>query len=411
MQALDEEDRNEEQGRPQDRDAEGHQTQPPAISGAVGPRDQSFTDPDKAEVLRFAVDLLHNDYCDPRDLGHTYGKRATKVQDHAALSDDKTFRAVAELYLSTLDVTPGYLRRFHRTLETHAYPILGDTHINDIGVDVVGVVARRSKLEPTSRRRLVSGLLSPIFNYAIDREWRTRANPCRAISKSINPRPTMQPTLELRDAPMLLGHCYDVSELVGDFASTLFGTGLRWQEASTLTVESVDLERRVLRILSVEREGEYGKRELATNRGKSDSGFRDVPLPKQDNDPLIIILQQRANNRDPQEWLFTAGRGGRIYRQLIRKGFADAQAAAYVSSRYSTRITPHTFRRGFAQAVQDRGASADQIKRLLGHVRFTGATARYAYDRLTNTQVAELQPFVANLTSTTRAARSTQRLE
>ena len=359
---------------------------------------KSFTDPDKAEVLRFALDLLHNDYRDPRDLGQTYGKKAANAQDQAAPSKDRTFRAVAELYLDALDVTPGYLRRYHQSMDKHAYPILGGMQVNDIGVDDIDAVARRSKLAAVSRRRLIGGLLSPIFDYAIDREWRTRANPCRAVSKSINPKPTMQPTLELHDAPMFLSHCYGVSELVGDFASVLFGTGLRWQEASSLTVGSVDLQRRVLRILSVEREGEAGKTEVATDRGKSDSSFRDVPLPQPDDDPLIVILRRRTERRAPHEWLFTAGRGGRIYYDLIYEGLTDARTAARTSNRYLIHITPHALRRGFAQAVQDRGASADQIKRLLGHKRFTGATARYAYDRLTTAQIAELQPFVAELT-------------
>jgi hypothetical protein len=197
---------------------------------------KSFTDPDKAEVLRFAVDLLHNDYCDPRDLGRTYGKRAAKARDQATPSDGKAFRTVAELHLSTVDGTPGYLRRYRQSLKNHAYPIIGNKHINAICVDDIDSVARRPKLVPSGRRRLVGSLLSAIFDYAIDREWRTRANLCRAVSKSVNPKPTMQPTLELRDAPMLLSHCYGVSELIGDFASTLFGAGLRWQEASTLTV-------------------------------------------------------------------------------------------------------------------------------------------------------------------------------
>jgi integrase len=155
-----------------------------------------------------------------------------------------------------------------------------------------------------------------MFDYAIDREWRERANPCRAVSKHIKPKRAMQPILEAKDAPMFVDRCYMVSELLGDFASVLYGTGLRWQEASALTVGAVDLKRRVIRITQVEREGPTRGIKIASDRGKSDSGFRDVPHPKSLNDPLIVILANRIYGRRPNEWLFTSRTGGRIYYEL-----------------------------------------------------------------------------------------------
>ena len=363
---------------------------------------KSFTDPDKTEVMRFATDLVANGYSDPRELGNAYGAKAIEAQRQNSEEMKRTFRRISERYLATLDVTPGYLLRYRQSLEKHVYPRFGDTHINDIRVEHVETAAFKSGLAPSSRKRLVGGLLSPIFDYAIDREWRERANPCRAVSKLINNKHVMQPMLELRDAPMFLDHCYDVTQLVGDFSSLLYGTGLRWQEASALTVKAVDLQRRILRVLQVERDGPHGGVQIATDHGKSDSGFRDIPLPRPDDDPLIIMLKRRVEGRNPNTWLFNARRGGRIYYDLIHEGLRQARTAASHQDGYRTHITPHALRRGFAQAVQDRGASADQIKRLLGHVRLTGATAHYTHDRLTTTQITELQPFVAGLTARTR---------
>ncbi|WP_433189194.1 tyrosine-type recombinase/integrase [Actinoallomurus sp. CA-150999] len=110
------------------------------------------------------------------------------------------------------------------------------------------------------------------------------------------------------------------------------------------------------------------------------------------------MIKRRIQSRKASDWLFTAPRGGRIYRSLAERGFATTREAALVQHGYDHRITPHALRRGFSQAVQDRGATADQIKRLLGHTRLTGATSHYAVDRLTDPQIAELQPFIADLT-------------
>lgn len=312
--------------------------------------------------------------------------------------DERTFREISQRYLDGLDTTPGYLRRYRRSLEIHVYPLVGTMHIDEIKVEHIESVALRCGLSASSRKRLIGGLVSPIFDYAIDREWRERANPCRAVSRLINTRPTMQPILEIKDAPMFLDHCYAVSDLLGDFAILLYGTGLRWQEASALTVGAVDLKRRVIRIKQVEREGQTRGVVVATDRGKSDTGFRDIPLPRSNTDPLIVILADRIDGRHVNNWLFTTRTDGRIYYELLKRGLQKTRSSALKDDEYHTHITPHALRRGFAQAVQDRGVSADQLKRLLGHKRFAGATQRYAYDRLTEPQITELQPYLARLT-------------
>jgi integrase len=360
---------------------------------------KSFTDTDRAEVLRFTADLVANDYIDPREDGRLYGKeaRAAKRKAAAASKEDRSFRTVAERYLDVLDATPGYVQRYRGHLKNHAYPVIGDMHVRDIRVEDVESVAIRCKLAPSTRSRLVSGLISPIFDYAIDREWRERGNPCRAVAKLINAKPVRQPTLELADAPMFLEHCRSVSELVGDFATLLYGTGYRWQEASCLKVSSVHLLQRKLTISAVEREAASGV-EVAIDRGKSDAGFRDSPLPALDDDPLIAMLTRRTQDRDGDEWLFSTQKGRRIYYDVIQDGLEEARAIALAEDGYDVHITPHGLRRGFSQAVHDRGATGDQVKLLLGHVRLTGATARYAVERLTPAHIHELQPLIADLT-------------
>ncbi|MEV5753738.1 hypothetical protein AB0L00_38460 [Actinoallomurus sp. NPDC052308] len=271
---------------------------------------KSFTDTDRAEVLRFATDLVAGDYNDPPDQSKLYGKKAREAKRKAAATseEDRSFRTVAERYLDALDATPGYVQRFRGQLKNHVYPVIGAMDIGEILVEHVESVAIRSKLAPSTRARLVSGLMSPIFDYAIDREWRVRANPCRAVAKLINAKPVMQPTLELADAPMYLEHCYGVSELVGDFAVLLYGTGHRWQEGSCLKVSSVRLLLRKLTIRAVEREATSGV-EVAVDRGKSDASFRDSPLPASEEDPLIAMLTRRTEGRKPDEWLFLSEKG------------------------------------------------------------------------------------------------------
>jgi site-specific recombinase XerD len=367
---------------------------------------KSFTDSSKTEVMRFAVDLVENGYEDLRTLGKVYRKAVRQAKQRpTSRATEHTFRTVANLYLENIDVTPGVLRNYRNNLKKHAFPLFGDKHINDVEIEHIEKVGR--SLSSTTRSSLISGQLTPIFEYAIVREWRERANPCRAVTKLISRRPVIQPILELTDAPMFLECCYEVSGLIGDFTSLMYGKGFRWQEASTLTVGAVNLKRRTIRISQVERRD--GGATIATDRGKSDSAFRDAPLPRRDDDPLNIILRNRTENRDPGEWLFTARRGGRIYHNLLQDGLNRALEIAWDAHRYDVHITAHAFRRGYAQALQDRGATADQIKRLLGHLRLTGATRRYAFDRLTETQIAELQPFIADLVWRSRDGQEAER--
>ncbi|WP_433191223.1 tyrosine-type recombinase/integrase [Actinoallomurus sp. CA-150999] len=149
---------------------------------------------------------------------------------------------------------------------------------------------------------------------------------------------------------------------------------------------------------TVERESATGGVEVVVDRGKSDAGFRDSPLPAPDDDPLITMLTRRTHGRDSSEWLFLTQNGHRIYYGIIQEGLAQARRLAREQDAYYVHITPHALRRGFAQAVQDRSATTDQLKLLLGHVRLTGATARYAQERLTPPQITELQPLIAGLT-------------
>jgi hypothetical protein len=96
---------------------------------------KSFTDIDRTEVMRFALDLVGNGYHDPRNLGNVYGKDRRKLtQSGGTGTNEYSFHNVSKRYLESLDVTPGYLRRYRRSLETYAYPAFGDKHIDEVKV-------------------------------------------------------------------------------------------------------------------------------------------------------------------------------------------------------------------------------------------------------------------------------------
>lgn len=123
---------------------------------------RSFTDTDKKEVLRFALDLVANDYRDPRELGNSYGsgRRATAPpapSTHHA--DTRTFQAVAERYLATRKADPGYLRKYRYTLKKHFYPRFGDKCINDITVEDIDDAIMESELATSTLRVVIGGRL------------------------------------------------------------------------------------------------------------------------------------------------------------------------------------------------------------------------------------------------------------
>lgn len=126
----------------------------------------------------------------------------------------------------------------------------------------------------------------------------------------------------------------------------LFGCGLRRIEASTLTVENVDLNRKLIEVL-----------------GKGNKQ-RQVPLPVEVFNRILLYLKIReAECKCHSRILLLTDSGMPVYPQFIYRRIK------YLSSGIgdSPATHPHALRHAYASTLIDEGAELSAVSELLGH--------------------------------------------
>ena len=126
--------------------------------------------------------------------------------------------------------------------------------------------------------------------------------------------------------------------------SLLYGCGLRVSELTHTKMSDVDSGRMLLRVCQ--------------GKGKKD---RMTLLPKS----LKIVLENQRKLKQPGDYLFTNGRGGRLTEATIQKIVAQAASRANIAKK----VTPHTLRHSFATHLLENGTDIRYIQELLGHAK------------------------------------------
>ena len=138
----------------------------------------------------------------------------------------------------------------------------------------------------------------------------------------------------------------------------MYGSGLRVEEVSTLTLDRVDLER---------------GRVLVMGKGAKE---REVPM----SDPAVTALGEYL----AEGWGLLAPEGGReLFYNRRKKRFSQRDIRTMVERYGGTvlpgrRVTPHTLRHSFATHLLEGGADIRVVQELLGHAS-VATTQRYTH--------------------------------
>ena len=128
----------------------------------------------------------------------------------------------------------------------------------------------------------------------------------------------------------------------------LYATGMRRQEMVDLTVERVDLSRRVIKVI-----------------GKGDKE-REIPVVAALCEIILLYLHKRSKEFafDTTNAFFLTNKGAPIYlnfvNNVVKKELAGLDG-------FEGKISPHVLRHSFATHLLNGGAELNSIKEVLGH--------------------------------------------
>ncbi len=128
----------------------------------------------------------------------------------------------------------------------------------------------------------------------------------------------------------------------------IYATGLRRQEVADLTLDMVDLGRKVLKIT-----------------GKGDKE-REIPIIPALYEKILVYLQKRTEQFgvDINNSFFLTDKGAHLYLNFVNKAVRKELAGL---KGFEGKVSPHVLRHSFATHLLNGGAELNSIKEVLGH--------------------------------------------
>lgn len=277
-----------------------------------------------------------------------------------------SFKVAAEKYIEAHK--PGWRNAKHAaqwasTLETYAYPVIGDLPVQGIDVALVMKVLEPIWAKKTETASRVRGRMESILDWATARGYRLGDNPARWRGHLENLLPTRSKVQRVKHHPAL------PYEEIGEFMALL----RQRQAISALALEFT--------ILTAARTGEvigaswkeidFGKKEwmIPAERIKGDKAHR-VPLSGR----ALAILEKMAEGADPGDeyFVFPGGRKG--------KPLSNMAMLTLLKRMKRGDLTVHGFRSTFRDWAAERTNYPREVAEMaLAHV--VGDKVEAAYRR------------------------------
>jgi len=165
----------------------------------------------------------------------------------------------------------------------------------------------------------------------------------------------------------------ELPEYYRPLVGVLYGTGMRWGEATALQVGDVDLAASPPTV-HVERAWKHhhgGKPDLGPP--KSAAGERTIALPPQ----LVTMLGRLIEGRRPDEFVFVNQTGGPVRANTFQRIWAGAVARSEKTTHKHPRI--HDMRHSHASALIRQGVPLNIVQRRLGHEKISTTLDVYGH--------------------------------
>ncbi len=276
-----------------------------------------------------------------------------------------TFAAVAAEWLATrTHIEPSSKRTYRSALDVHLTPEWGDVPVDRITRrDLASWLAKLSTSRSPSTVAGVHRVLSMVLSWAVETE-RIRVNPAARLPL---PRTTTREHVYLTHAQVDV--LANAADRYRSLILTLAYTGLRFGEASALTVGSVDQAARRLFITQAWAGSNTEAPYLSTPKNHE---RRQVAIPEF----LARELAELIAGRGTASWLFTAPYGGALnLPNWRRRTFNRAVAAGGLDG---LGLTPHSLRHTAASLAIAAGADVKVVQNMLGHKDATMTLNTYA---------------------------------
>lgn len=294
---------------------------------------------------------------------------ADEVGDQGA----PTFRHYAEQTITARSKADARTKAdYLAMLERHVYPLIGDKPVDRITRFDVSAVADKMTSEGKAPKTIanVHALLSSVLRDAVGDELVHR-NPAVGALRVLPDVKTEDMVFLTPQEFALIAHNLPVGT-ERDLARLLFGTGLRWSEATALQRHDVDLLNR--RVLHVRRAWKRRGGLFELGGPKTNRGRRTLTLSAE-----LVDLLAGYMVGDPAGFVFTTVNGRPIrHSNYYNRVWLPAVAAAQEDG-LESRPGLHALRHSHVGVLIDEKVTLPAIQRRLGHESIQTTIDRYGH--------------------------------
>lgn len=271
--------------------------------------------------------------------------------------------------------TPGTVADYRRMATRTWIPALGPLPVDAITRDAVAGWVAWQRTQPTRRGGTYSPksianaqrLLSSVLQDAVEDELIPR-NPAKGAKLPSDHEQAEKVFLTADEFTTIYAH---IPGRWQPLVATLYGTGMRWGEATALRVGDVQLTG-TTGTITVRQAWKKGAAGVYLGSAKSKRGHRTITIA----DPLVSLLRSQVADLAPDRLVFTAVEGGRVRAQNFHpRVWRPAVAASGVGKRPDL----HSLRHSHVAALIRAGVPLPVIQRRLGHESITTTVDTYGH--------------------------------